>query len=555
MSLLKWFSLTALLAFGMGCIAPERTDSEVRITIQGSYEKKVLTPSGFSGIATRSTRFCFAEVLQASTGQPIASGYLGSDGTGYADVPRGTSCYVRIYAMVEVPNPSGSNFVLRGSVLNALAPGTTATDTEKTSAFQLAEEWFTSSNTFTADSSSTVAVMARTGSSDLSGGAFAIADQMTTFALKTRDLEPNLLLPNLHFYWTTNAYIPRAYPSILFMGSGAVYRMNSGRAVFTGAVAGEQGGAVWAETDEFDDGVLQETFAHLLFADYSSKEDGSSFLPLIRRDNDYVYVSRYRQSESTAAFVGGACDFLAAATLGNGRLMDSYNDGAGVFRVDTFDLAFHDPFLDSSEFTRGSIAVSLWGIYQNSLGGSASGLQTLWNALRSNTRNADDTGEYNRATLACYPSYLLGVKSRVGGTQWNSALFELGLENIPDPSPTYFNGTALYQPINIGQSVNGSVQAYHPDEVLYYERNQSQAYRFTLFSPGTRTIQMTPTGGQDLFLEVLGPDGWEGGSTGGVPGASRSLTLSNLPAGAYAIRVRAGDTTATTNAGFTLTLQ
>ena len=224
--------------------------------------------------------------------------------------------------------------------------------------------------------------------------------------------------------------------------------------------------------------------------------------------------------------------------------------------MDTFDLAFHDPSLASSEFTRGSIAVSLWGIYQNSLGGSAAGLQTLWNALRSSTRNADDTGEYNKATLACYPSYLLGVKSRVSGTQWNSALFELGFENIPDPSPTYFSGTALYLPITIGQSVSGSVQTYDPNspQAGYYDRDQSQAYRFVQ-GFGTRTVQMIPTGGQDLFLEVLGPNGWEAGSFGGILGSTRTLTLPSLPAGAYAIRVRAGNTTATTTAGFTLTLQ
>lgn len=555
MSYLKWFSLTALLAFGMGCIAPEKADSEVRINIQGSYEKKVLTPSGFSGITTRPARYCFAEVVQASNNQPIASGYLGSDGAGYAEVPRGISCYVQIYAAIEVPNSSGSNSFLRGSVLNGPAPGNSATDAARAASFQGTDDWSAYSNTFIADSSTTVAVVGRTGSSDLSAGAFSIADQMTTFALKLRELEPTLLLPNLHFYWTTSSYIPRAYPSALFTGSGVVYRMNSGRAVFTGALTGEQGGAPWAETDEFDDGAIQETIAHLLFADYSQKEDGSSFLPLLRRDNDYAYVSRYRQSESTAAFVGGACDFLAGATLGNNLLMDSYNDGSGQFRVDAFDLSYHDPLLASSEFTRGSIAVSLWGIHKNALGGSAAGLQTLWNALRSTTRNADDTGEYNRATLACYPSYLLGVKSRVSGTQWNSALFELGLENIPDPTAAYFNGTALYLPINIGQTVNGSVQAYHPDDFLSYERNQSQAYRFILFFPSTRTITMVPTGGQDLFLEVLGPNGWQAGSLGGTPGSTRTLTLTSLPAGAYAIRVRAGNTTATTNAGFTLTLQ
>lgn len=558
MSPLKWLSLASLLALGLGCIGPGR-GGDVSISIQGSYEKKLLTPTGFTGTVTRPARYCYVEVRQSSPDQFISSWNLDNNGAENILVPRGLTCYLRLYAAVEVPAASGSNFVLRGSVLDGAAPGSGATDSARASTFENTFEWVADSDDFSADGPRTVTVVARAGTSDLSAGAFAIADQMTTFALKFRELEPGRLLPNLHVYWTTSsnpASQTRTYPAVLRTGNGNIYKLASGRAVFTGAVYGQQGGAPYAETDEFDDAVLQETFQHLLFADYSLKEDGSSALSLLRRDNDNVYVSRYRPSESTVAFVGGTCDFLAAAALGDSRLMDSYNDGTGHLQVETFDLARHDqvPSGQRGEFTRGSVAASLWGIYRNAAGGGSTGLQTLWAALRSNVALSDGTGEYNGATLGCYPSFLVGVRSRLSSGQWSTALGELQAEAIPDPSPSYFNGTALYQPITFGQIVNGSVQTYAPSEARYYDWDQSKAYRFTQNGTSTRTVTMTPTGGQDLYLEVLGPGGWVNGSYSN-PVSTRNLALPNLTPGVYAIRVRAGNTTSTTSASFSLSLQ
>lgn len=565
MSFLKWFSLASLLAFGMGCIGPGSADgpngggSDARITIQGTFEKKTLTPSGFAGITTRPARYCYAEIRQTNPDQLLASGYLGSDGTGFADVPRGTSCYIRVFAAVEVPAVSGSAFLLRGSVMNGPAPAGSASDASKATTFRNTGDWVAESNSFTADSSRTISVQARAGTADVSAGAFSIADQLATFALKVRDLEPALRLPNVHVYWTTSnnpSQQTRTYPALLRSDTGGVYRTTSSRAVFTAAVYGQQGGAAFAETDEFDDGVLQETLSHLLFADYSLKEDGSSPLSLLRRDNDNVYVSRYRQSESTIAFVGGACDFLAGATLGDSRLMDSYNDGSGLLQVETFDLGRHDnvAVAQRGEFTRGSVAASLWGLYRNALGGGLPGLQVLWASLRSNVALPDGTGEYNGATLGCYPSYLVGLRNRMTPSQWTNALGELGAEFVPEPTAFYFAGTALYQPITPGVPLSSSVQVYAPSEGRYYDRDQARAFRFSQLFVGTRTVSMIPTSGQDLYLEVFGPGGWVNGSYAN-PGSTRTLTLSNLAPGAYAIRVRAGSTSATTSAGFTLTVQ
>ncbi|MDE3245544.1 MAG: hypothetical protein KGN80_05610, partial [Acidobacteriota bacterium] len=100
----------------------------------------------------------------------------------------------------------------------------------------------------------------------------------------------------------------------------------------------------------------------------------------------------------------------------------------------------------------------------------------------------------------------------------------------------------------------GSLQTYAPSLGIYYDRNQSQAWRFTQSSVGSRTITMTPTGGQDFWVEVLGPGGIWADSIGGATG-TRSFTTGNLPIGVYAVRVRAGNTTATGTFGYTLSVQ
>lgn len=560
MSLLpaRLWMLLIPLGLTLGCVGPGTGSSEAGVVIQARYEKKVLTPSGFSGVTTLPARYCFAEVRHATTNALLADGYLGSDGRGSVDLAPGTPFYIRVFASVEVPLTSGSGFFFRGSVLNGAAPAPSASEATRAATFQATPDWTLETNDLVANGSFTADILARAGTADASGGAFAIADQMVTLAQMVRTLEPSLRLPNLHPYWSptaSGAQQQRAYPSVLFNGA-TPYTLASGRAVFTAALYGQPGGVAYAETDEFDDAVVQETLNHLLFADYSLRGDGTSALSLLRRDNDNVYVSRYRPSESTVGFVGGFSDFLAAAARNDGRLLDSYNDGTGTLQVDTFDLASHSQILSANrgEFTRGSIAISLWGAWKNALGGGDTGLTLLWNAIRSGTNYGDGTGEFNAATLGCYPTYLQGVYTRTTTPQWNAILTELAAESIATPTAAYFNpGTALWLPLTIGATTTGSVQAYAPSLSRYYDRDQAQAYRFTHPGVGTRTVTLTPTGGQDLYLEVLGPGGFVDGSYANL-GSVRTLILPGLASGSYAIRVRAGATTSTTSAGYTLTL-
>jgi hypothetical protein len=539
-----WQFLTGLVAMVLltGCHTTDTlSGSDVRLTLQAQFEKKPLSVAGFGSTQIRPARYCWAEVRDVSSGALLASGYLGSDGTGTAVVPRGLSVYVQVFAQYQVPSADPNDFFLRGSVKNSPLQSSFA----NASAFAAVPVWSVTSAALLADRDGTLAVTALT--SNRIAGAFNIADQAVSFGAAVRDMDGSstLRLPNLHTFWTTSANPldqTRTYPALTTAPGNTILVSDSGRALFSHGVYGWAGGAN-TETDEWDDGVLQETFARLLFADGSYKADGSSALSLLRRDNDNAWVDRTVQSESTAAFVAGYSDFLSAAIRNDSRILDSFVDGAGLPQVEAFDLTDHGfvPMATKGEFTRGSIAVSLWGLWKNALGGTPAGLNTLWAAVRSSTALADGTGEFEQATLGCFPSYLLGVQSRVTAGTWTAALNELALESVPAPSAGYFSGTALWETRPVGFSEADSLQTYTSS--FYYDRNQSQAWRFT-HSGGARTITMTPTSGQDFYLELIGPGGLVNWSTNN-PGSTRVITEPNLPAGVYVARVRAGATTAT----------
>lgn len=527
--------------------------SDALITLQAQFEKPTLTPAGFGTTTLRPARYCWAEVRDASSGSLLASGYLGSDGTGQTSVPKGLQIYVQVFADYQVPSADPTSFFMQGSVRNAPLPATPLTS----AAFDAIPEWSVTSSTFLADRDGTLAVTALAG--NRIAGAFNIADQAVTFAAAVRDMDGSttLRLPDLHTFWTTSANAAdqqRTYPAVLTGSGSTILVSGRGRALFGHAVYGLGSSAPNTETDEWDDGVLQETFARLLFADYSYKPDGSSSLSLLRRDNDNVWVDRGVQSESTAAFVAGYSDFLAGAVRNSSQILDSYVDGSGVTQVDVFDLTDHAyvPAAAKGEFARGSVAVSLWGLWKNVLGGGATGLNTLWAAVRSTQAYPNGTGEYEQATLGCYPTYLQGVASRTTATTWQSALSELALESVSNPDATYFAGTALWLTRSLPFADSGSLQTYAPSLGYYYDRDQSQAWRF-VHPGGARTITMTPTSGQDFYLELIGPGGWVAGSYNN-PGAPRTLTFSNLAAGTYVARVRAGATTATGTNTYTISV-
>ena len=548
--------MIATLGILAGCRGSDSSSTTgagtVSITVLGQYEKRTLSTSGFGATTTPPARYAYAQVVNSSTNRVEAEGTLGSDGTGTFSVPRGITFFVALYATVEVPNsPADTGFYFYGGVKKAIPASTYAS----TAAFNQITTWSTTSADTVANSSGNLTLRALESTGE--AGAFAIADQMTTFALGLRQLEPGLRPPELYAFWNPGTF--STYPSAAFATGGTTVLTQStalgGRVVFQQEVRYAAPTAADGGADAYNDSLLLETFSRLLFADDSLAYGNGTYGTIIRRDNDNVWVDRTVQSESTVAFVAGFADFLAGAVRNDSRLLDTYVDATGVARVNTFDLTDHTyvPSASKGEFTRGSIAVSLWGLWKNVLGGNQAGLNTLWAAVRSTRPYLDGTGEYEQATLGCYPSYLLGVQSRVSAPTWTAALTELALETVANPNTAYFAGTALWATVAIPLSTTGSLQTYVSTANLYYDRNQSQAYRFTHNGTGPRTITMTPTGGQDFYLELFGPGGQVTGSYG-TPGSARTLSLTSLPAGVYVARVRAGATTATGTFGYTISV-
>ncbi len=541
------------LSFLLACIGPgTSSEGTVRVNLQGHFQKQQLTAAGLGSVVDVPARFAYAEIRAASNDTLLANGYLGADGAGSVDLSPDTRVYLRVYAAYEIPATSGSGFFMRGSVVNASYFTSTP--------FSQTSDWYVTSDSVLPTSSGTLGV--RANLSNRIAGAFNIADQAVNFALKVRDLEPTLRLPNLHTYWTTSSNPndqTRTFPAALFDSAGKPSLSTSGRAIFTHAVYGLQDGGAWTESDEWDDGTLVETAAHLLFANYSLRPDGASPLSLLRLDNENSYVSRYRPSEPSIGFAGGFCDFFAGAALNAPQLLDSYRDGSGQFTVENFDLRRHDQIASDqrTEFTRGSVATTLWGIWQTPLGGTAAGLQTLWQAVRSNSPIADGRGEFNASALACYPTFLTGLQARAGGS-WNGILAQLAAESIPAPDEAYFGSTDLWTTVSLPAGpLNGSLRCYDKTAERYYDYapwfadyTQALNYRFVLGSSRSVTVTMTPQSAQDFELDVLGPRGYEKSSYGSPFGAPRPLSLPNLPAGAYVVRVRVNPDAPSTNGTF-----
>ena len=137
----------------------------------------------------------------------------------------------------------------------------------------------------------------------------------------------------------------------------------------------------------------------------------------------------------------------------------------------------------------------------------------------------------------------------------------LSLENVGkglDPiSPTYFSGDTLWQNVATPFNASGTLVTHAASTGIFYDKDQAQSYRFSFTGTGTLNLRMTPTSGQDFFLELIGPNGLVAASwdkpTGGAP--IRQISQSSLPAGSYVVRVRAGYTTSEYSAaGYTLSI-
>lgn len=541
------------LALVVGCGGSSSVSSdEVRITIQARYEKRDLGGSGFGGLVSRPARYAYAEVV-GQGGHVIASDHLGSDGTGWIDLPRGTAFQVKVQAQVEVPNnPVDNSFCLRGSVKRAF-PASTYTDR---SDFNNLPNWVTTSAAVEADADGTLAVTALESTSE--AGAFAIADQMVAFAQQVQALEPSLRLPNLHAFWYASGSDATfaTYPAAAWVqasGGDSLLKQDSGRTVFQHEVRWAGPNDADRGADAYNDGVLQETFARLLLADYSLQStfnDGSDAPDaIVRRDSDNAYASPWDTSalEPTMAWTAGFATFLGSAFRNDPTLREVASNGTvSTFRLDTHSNPLPSP---AGEFVPGAVARSLWGIWKNggTFNGSQAGLQTMYNATLPQT--ATQAYEYGNTPLAAYPTYLNGLKRLAGTAAATPIANELSLENVT----TTWNPNATGLWITEATTTftrNGTFPTYTAGYV--YDQNQAKAFKFVQGSAGSKTITLSASG-NGLLLELFDTIGllrtaYATASANGV------IYLSSLPVGEYVVRVRVDPYFAYTGSNLTYAL-
>lgn len=528
-------SLIASLLFLAGCGGTSDGPGTISVTVQGQYEKRVLSSAGFSpALTTLPTRYAYAQVVNSSSGRVEAAGTLGADGTRTFAVPKGITFFVAIYASTEVPaGGSGGGFYFYGGVKKAL-PSATYTSAE---AFNLIPTWYTTSADSAANSSGNLTLRALDSTGE--GGAFAIADQMTTFALGMRSLEPTLQLPELYAFWNSGT-TSTTYPSVAQAAGGTTILKQSaalgGRAIFQHEVRYAGPAAADRGADAYNDSALLEACARLLFAEDSLAYANGTFGQIVRRDNDNGFVAPGDASEPAVAFVGGFSSFLSCAFRNDPF---TYEVPAGGGQPTVFRLDQHTGFTPTGggEFYAGSVARTLWGIWKNPaiFNGSQSGLGTLWSATIPTTASLGY--EYGNTPLACYPTYLTGLRRLAGTAAASAMLDELAQENVGNGTdPTlglYLNGTSLWRLPAIPFVDSGTFPTYAAG--WSFDWNQAQAFRFSHIG-GARTLTLG-TSGAGLVLELFDSVGLVRLATASSSG-NGVISLPNLPAGTYVVRVR-----------------
>lgn len=521
----------------------------VSVTVQGQYEKRSLSAAGFGASTVLPTRYAYAQVVNSANSAVEAEGTLGADGTRTFVVPRGITFFVALKATVEVPNtPVDSSFYFYGGVKKA-SPASTYASAD---AFNNVTTWSTTSADSVANSSGTLTLRALESTSE--AGAFAIADQMATFALGLRQLEPGLRPPELYPFW--NPGTTSTYPSAAFATGGTTVLKQSsalgGRVVFQHGVRYAAPTAADRGADAYNDSVLLETFARALFEDYSLAYANGTYGTIIRRDNDNGFVLPSDASEPAIAFVSGFSTFLSSAFRNDPYSYEVPSGGGlpAVFRLDQ-----HTGFTPTGggEFYPGSVARTLWGIWKNGavFGGSQNGLQTMWNATIPST--ASQGYEYGNTPLACYPTYLTGLKRLAGLSASIPIGNELFLENVGnglDPtSSLYLNGTTLWGLPAIPFTDSGSLPTYAGG--WSFDRNQARTFRFS-HGGGSRTLTLS-TPGAGLVLELFDGIGLLKVATASSSG-NGVINLPALPAGTYVVRLRVDPYVVYPNGTITYTL-
>jgi len=537
--------------------------NDVSVSIQAEFEKRTITASGLSDVTNKPARYCWVEGFDPQTDEVYFYGYLSSTGRGIADVPKNVNFKVRLTARYEVPgnNYSGS-FIMRGSVKDGTMPITYNNINE----FNAIPDWFVLSDTYTANRDFNIKITAQDSTRSREAGAFNIADQAVEFASKISQLEPGLALPNLHSFWSPdNKHTD--YPRVAYDKQNRILAHQSGRTAFQHKISGVGNSQTEGRADEYNDSALMESFAHMLFADYSypSVNPSQYYDRIIRRDcEEMAWVDRQRASESTTAFVNGFCDFISAAFRNSPSIIDidiysndisSYNLNATTTFTKTY----------GGEFYRQSVAAALYRIWTNAFGRTTSGLHTMWDAtfqqgMATGVNNANYPYGYLQCPVGNISSYCSGLANGkqfgVTASVWNNILNVLSSESMGNPNANHFNQEIFWEKINgFPATETGTIRTYTDDDGIFWDIDQAKSYHFT-HNAGNRRITLEMTGGQDLFLELFDDIGiLQEDTQYNSSLADRVISVDNLKSGNYVVRVRAGNTTQDRLAAFRLTIQ
>ena len=572
--MLKAFLRPCLAALSLlaavACTALGEAGGPVTVSIRAEFEKVGATggveqngQSGSGGQAElRPARHCWAEVLDATTGGVISGGYLDAEGSGVAQIPRGTDFQVRLLARYEAPGKNGfGNFRMRGSVKKGRMQATYGS----ADAFDAIPDWSLTSEARTAARDSSITIRALDSGKNIEGRAFNIAYQAVGFALQMGELEPGLALPDMHTFWTPESPYTD-YPGAAFDKQHRPLAHMGGRTIFQHGVMGAGGRRAGDRGDECNDTALMASFARMLFADYSfpAVNPDHPYGRIARRDCEEIALVGWRlPSDSTAAFVGGFCDFLSAAFTGGPSVVDISSGGVKIVDL-SVPTSF--PKEHGGEHYRQSVASALYRVWADALGGSRAALKTMWAATYAQGMalgvDAVSTA-YPYGYLQCpvgnISSYLSGLANggQFGVTPrvWGNVLKILESESMSDPVAAHFDGGAFWKVVGGSPvSEHGAIKTYPDEEGIFWDMDQSAAYLFTLGADGGQ-LGLDMVGGQDLFLELFDGQGIVEECTAPSNVPSREINMSGLAPGPYLARVRAGNTTQEKTAHFKLSVR
>ncbi|MCL1893272.1 MAG: hypothetical protein FWG02_03400 [Holophagaceae bacterium] len=557
---LRSFVALVSLVLMVACYGGDGEDSNtVSVVIHAEFEKKTLSQSGLSSGVYRPARYCWVEGVDPQTNQLYFSGYLNSSGQGIVDVPMGVDFILRLVARYEVPGSDG-DFRIRGSVKD----GNISQRYSGTYAFNDIPDWTVYSQVYSGFNDFNITIRAH-DSQKREAGAFNIADQAVEFALAMGNLEPGLHLPNLHTFWSPDTP-STGYPTVAYDTQFKLLAQSTGRTIFQHEVMGIGGRWTNYRSDEYNDSALLDTFAHLLFADYSYPATWPTdpFIQIVRRDcEDIAWVEWHTAADTTVAFVNGFCNFLSAAIKNNPYMYDIYHNDPFMSYNLSVPTTFYKP--NGGEFHRQSVAGALYRIWKNAFSGSNSGLQTMWDAtwkpgMAKNILNSSYPYGYMQSPVGNISSYLSGLANGtsfgVTNSVWNSILTVLNSESISNPNATYFSLGKLWKQIYyLPTTETDSIRTYTGSSGVFWDYDQSKSYYFTQYTDGYRRITLELTGGQDLFLELFDERGLLEQRMSQNPYLySREIYASLLP-GNYVVKVRAGYTSQNSYAGFRLRIQ